>query len=72
MVSLRLRKQVTMEQRKFLLSKKTHPAADVNRTAGEAIWLASGCWGSKTQTTVTSNRQFNAVQKAVVFLAKEV
>jgi len=29
-------------------------AADGNRTAGEAIWLASNCWGSKTQTTVTS------------------
>jgi hypothetical protein len=70
MASLRLPNLVTIEQRHFLLSKGTHPDADANRTAREAIRLASGCWGSKTQTTVTSNRRFSGVQKVVVFFGE--
>jgi hypothetical protein len=32
-------------------------AADVDRVAGQAIWLASACWGTQSQTTVTSDRR---------------
>src|SRR6266403_5449773 len=44
------------------------PAADANRSAGKAIWLASGCRENKVHTTVTSNRRLSGVRKVIVFV----
>jgi len=43
-------------------------AADANRSAGQAIWLASGCWENQGRTTVTSNRRLSGVRKVIVFV----